>query len=360
MTLFSKRKNKHKTRFLKLLEEDAKEEFGLKDVIKLASNENPLGPSPKAIEAVKNAVLDASKYPDQHQVPLRAALSKRFGLPSENFIVGNGSDEVMLMIALTFLEKDDEVVISRNTFSVYEFVTKLMGASPVYVDLKDLTYDLQDLASAVSKKTKLIFLCNPNSPTGTIVKKDALEKFIKAVPENVIVVVDEAYGEYADLPDYRSAAGHINKRANLIVLKTFSKIYGLAGLRIGYGVSSKKIIDLLNLVKMPFNVNRIGQIAALAALDDDGFVARSNKNNAEGKEYLYSEFSKMGLKFLKTQANFVFVDLQRDSEKIFVELMSRGIIIRPLSSFGLPKAIRVTVGTPSQNKKFIQALKKVL
>ena len=274
--------------------------------------------------------------------------------------MGNGSDEVMLIIAQTFLEKDDEVVISRNTFSVYDHVTKLMGASPVYVDLKDYTYDLEAMASAVGKKTKLVFLCNPNSPTGTFFGKVALERFLKAVPENLIVVVDEAYGEYTDLPEYSSAVKYINKRKNLIVLKTFSKIYGLAGLRIGYGISDKKTIDLLNLVKMPFNVNRIGQIAALAALDDDTFVAKSKKNNAEGKEYLYSELSKMRLKFLKTQANFVFVDLKKDSEKVFIELMSQGIIIRPLSSFGLPNAIRVTVGTPLQNEKFILALKKVL
>ncbi len=341
-------------------EEDVKEEFALSSVIKLASNENPLGPSPRALRTAKKALKESSKYPDQHHVPLRSALAAKFGLSPDNFVVGNGSDEIMLLIAQAFLNAGQEVVLSRNTFSVYEFVAKLMDGRPLQVDLKDHAYDIDGFIEKINPKTKLVFICNPNNPTGTIVAPGKIEDLLSKVSKDTVVVVDEAYGDYCEREEFTSAVGSIEKYDNLIVLKTFSKIYGLAALRVGYGVSSKQLIECLNLVKMPFNVNRIGQIAALAALDDAEFVKKSIKNNSLGKKYLYKELSKLGLSFLKTQANFIYIDLKRSAEEVFVKLMQRGIIIRPLNSFGLPTAIRVTIGKPFQNKEFIKSLKEIL
>jgi len=341
-------------------EEEVKKEFGLTTVIKLASNENPFGPSPKAIEAVSNSIRSASVYPDQHHTILREALAKKLNIDKENLIIGNGSDEIMLLIAQAFLSSQDEAVISKHTFSVYEFVTKVMDGKPVYADLKEHVYDLDAMESKVSAKTKLVFICNPNNPTGTYVDKDKLEKFISRMPMDTIVVIDEAYGNYSTEKDYPKSIEFIHKYPNVIVLQTFSKIFGLAGLRVGYGISNPRIIKYLNLVKLPFNVNRIGQVAAVAALSDDEFVEKSIKNNEQGKEYLYKELSALGLTYLRTQANFICINFDEDSDRIFLGLMKEGVIVRPLSSFDLPQSIRVTVGTPEQNEKFISALKKVL
>lgn len=340
--------------------EEVVREFKLKEVVKLASNENPLGPSPRAAEAVKNQSGSLQIYPDQHHLPLREALAEKLSIAKESLIVGNGSDEIMLLIAQTFLSAGDEVVISKNTFSMYEFVTKIMEGTPVLADLKEYTYDLESVLNSVTDRTKLVFLCNPNNPTGTIFTAGQFDDFMAKVPDNLIVVIDEAYGDFADSKEYPSSLSHLRKGRNLIVLRTFSKIYGLAALRIGYGISTPTIIKYLNLAKMPFNVNRLAQVAALEALKDEDFLLRTLKNNSEGKKYLYAELENLGLKFLKTQANFIFIDLEMESDGIFMELMRQGVIVRPLKSFGLPRAIRVTVGTMSQNEKFIKAIKKVL
>ncbi len=340
--------------------EEVVKEFKLKEVVKLASNENALGPSPRAVEALKKYSEVSHIYPDQYHLPLREALAEKLSVPKESLIIGNGSDEIMLLIAQVFLSSGDEVVISRNTFSMYEFVTKIMEGSPVYADLREYAYDLDAILNLITDKTKLVFLCNPNNPTGTIFTAGQFEKFMEKVPENVIIVIDEAYGDFSDSEEYPASVDQVKKGRNLIVLRTFSKIYGLAALRVGYGISTPTIIRYLNLAKMPFNVNRLAQAAALEALKDEEFLSRTLKNNSEGKKYLYSELGKIGLKFLKTQANFIFIDLERESDGVFMELMRQGVIIRPLKSFGLPKAIRVTIGTMPQNKRFIEAIKKVL
>ncbi len=328
-------------------------------VIKLASNENPLGPSPLAMEFIKKSLSGLSVYPDQHASLLKEALAEKLSVSADNLIVGNGSDEIMFMAAAAFLTAGEEAIISKNTFSSYEFVCRLMDGRPVMVDLKNYAYDLEGMLAALTPKSKLIFICSPNNPTGTISPRKELESFLSRVPENVIVVIDEAYREYVESSEYPDTIKYIKDRPNLLVLRTFSKIYGLAGLRVGYGIASEKLIKYLRLVKLPFNVNGLA-LAAREALKDEGFVQKSIKNNQEGKKYLYTELNKLGLKNIPTEANFIFVELGQEADMVFINLMKEGVIVRPLSSFGFKSALRVTIGTPEQNKKFIGAMKKVL
>ena len=338
--------------------EEVEKELKITKVIKLASNENPLGPSPKALELIKERLNSLSVYPDQHSIELKEGISKKLGLDTNNIIVGNGSDEIMQLAAATFLSAREEAILSENTYSTYEFVVRLFDGDPVFIPLKNYTYDLEGMAKAITDRTKLIFLCNPNSPTGTIYTAKEFDSFLKKVPKNVIVVSDEAYSEYVESKDYPKSIDYVREGRNMIVLRTFSKIYGLAGLRAGYGIAKPEIIKYLNLVKLPFNVNRLAQGAAAVSLEDDDHIEKSIKSNKEGKAYLYSELEKLGLNFLKTEANFIWIDVKRNADVLFMELMRQGVIIRPLSSFGMPEAIRVTVGTAEQNKRFIETLKK--
>lgn len=336
--------------------EEAERELRITGVIKLASNENPLGPSPKALEAVNKYSKDINLYPDQNCYELIRLMAEKLDMPPENIAVGNGSDELMLLTALAYISAGDEVIISLNTFSTYEMVSRLMEASIVRVNLNNYTYDLSAIAKIAGPKTKLIFVCNPNNPTGTMNSRKEMDALVSKVPQNTIVVIDEAYGEYVDSPDYPDSLEYVKDKKNVIVLRTFSKIYGLAGLRVGYAIARPEIIKYLNLVRLPFSVNRLGQIAASAALSDAGHVEKSIKNNSEGKAYLYKELDRLGAAFVKTEANFIFINLNNDADLCFMELMRRGVIVRPLTSFGMPGAIRVTIGTPEQNKKFIGAL----
>ncbi|OGC03402.1 histidinol-phosphate transaminase [candidate division WOR-1 bacterium RIFOXYA12_FULL_43_27] len=324
-------------------------------VIKLASNENPLGPSPKALLAIKKELKKISVYPDQNSLLLSRQLSKKFNVSEKNLVIGNGSDEVLQLIAAAYLSSGDEVLISRNTFSTYEFVTRLFDGNPVFVDLKNNTYDLPGFASKSTDKTKIIFLCNPNSPTGTSFTAAELDSFMANIPDNYIVVIDEAYAEYVESEDYPDSLKYVRQGKNVIVLRTFSKLYGLAGLRCGYGIAKEEIIKYLKMVKLPFGVNRLAVAAASAALDDKAFVKKSLKTNKDGKKYLYSQLSP-----IKTEANFICLDIKKSADEVFLRLMAEGVIIRPLTSFGIPNAIRVTIGTMEQNKKFVAALKKVL
>lgn len=335
-------------------------EYKVEKVIKLASNENPFGPSPRAIQAIKNHLDMVHVYPDQHHNDLRKILSEKYSLTKENIIIGNGSDEIMLLIAQTFLSPGQEVIVSTHTFSMYEFVTKLMDGVVTFVDLKNYCYDLDSILNKISSNTKIIFLCNPNNPTGTIFTASDFDRFLDKVPEHVLVLVDEAYSEFVDTKEFPNVIQYIFKGKNIILLKTFSKAYGLAGLRIGYGISNPQIIKFLSLAKMPFNVNRLALVAACEALKDKEFLDKTLKNNREGKVYLYNELDKLKIKYLKTQANFIFIDLQRDCDEVFMELLKFGVIVRPLKSFGFPKAIRVSIGTKEENKKFIESLKKII
>lgn len=336
--------------------EDVKREYGLDEVIKLASNENPLGCSKNALEAIKNTD-SLELYPDGNCTELKQELASRLDLDCKEIILTNGSDEMVDMLAKTFINSGDEVIMSELTFPRYYSVTKMMGARPVVVPLKDWAYDLDGMFKAITNKTKLIWLCNPNNPTGTIFTEDELLKFLDSIPKNIIVVYDEAYNEYATHDDYPRNTGNLLKKyPNLIIMRTFSKIYGLAALRIGYTLANKNIIENIEKIRCPFNVNSIAQNAAIAALKDEDFVKRSYEMNKEGKKYLYEEFDKLGFEYAPSETNHIFVNVGKESNFIFEELQKRGVIIRPFMN----TYIRVTIGTMEQNEIFIEKLKEVL
>lgn len=329
-------------------------------VIKLASNENPFGPSPLALKAISKEVKALQMYPDQKSILLREALSEKLRIDEECIIIGNGSDEIMQVAAQTFLKPGEEVIVPENTFSVYEFATRLLDGIPVFVALNNFEQDLPAMANSISPKTKIIFICNPHNPSGTFISEEALDVFIRKVPEEVIVVLDEAYMEFTESDCFPESLKYVREEKNVLVLRTLSKFYGLAGLRCGYGVARKELINYMFRTKLPFNVSRLAQAGARAALDDKKFLDKTFKNNVEGKKYLYAELDKLGLAHKKSESNFIFINLKRSADVIFMEMMKQRIIIRPLTSFGLPECIRVSIGTKEQNKKFIAALAKAL
>ncbi|NLY11900.1 MAG: histidinol-phosphate transaminase [Firmicutes bacterium] len=340
---------------------EVKKELNLTDVIKMASNENPLGPSSLAVQAVKDNLDKLHIYPDGGSVDLKDKIATNVRVAPEQVIIGNGSDEILKLIGEAFLQPDDEVIMAWPTFSEYSFVTRLMGAKELRVPLKDFTHDLEAMFAQISARTKIIFICNPNNPTGTIITHQELDEFLKKVPRHILVVVDEAYFEYVTADDYPKTLELLPTYENLIVTRTFSKIYGLAALRVGYGIGNRGIIDLINRVREPFNVNGLAQIAALRSLEDNEHLKRSLKVNEAGKNYLYSEFEQLGLNYVKTQANFILVDLGSfDADPVFNALLQKGVIIRSARTFGLRNFIRVTIGTKEQNQRFIKALKEVL
>jgi histidinol-phosphate aminotransferase len=340
--------------------DEVKRELGLEEVIKLASNENPLGPSPRALAAMRKCLRDVRLYPDNECYHLKRRLAERLGFPPEQILVGRGSDEIIHMIGLAFLEKGDEVIIPTNPFVLYEFTSTLMEADLVRVPLKDYRHDLEAMAERIGPRTKLVFVGNPNNPTGTIVTHDEVVRFLDRLGNQGILVLDEAYYEYAEDPKYPRSLELVKEGRNVIVLRTFSKIYALAGLRIGYGVAKSELAQALAKVREPFNVSNIAQAAALASLEDDFQVERSLRINRRGKKYLYRELKRMKLKYVPTEANFIFVDSGRDAKAVSWELLKRGVIVRADPAFGYDTHFRVTIGTPAQNKRFIGALKEVL
>jgi histidinol-phosphate aminotransferase len=341
--------------------EEVQREFGIADAIKLASNENPLGPSPYAMEALRGSIANVNYYPDGNCYYLKRDLAASLGCTEGQLIIGNGSDELLKMIAEAFLNPGEELIFAKPTFSEYEFVGRVMDAVPVAVPVdNNFAHDLQAMAGRVSKRTKIVFICNPNNPTGNIVARTDLESFLGAIPEHVLVVIDEAYKEYVTDPSYPDSLAYVKEGRRLISLRTFAKIYGLAGLRIGYGIASPEIISLINRVKEPFNVNYLAQVAARAALKDDEHLRRSREMVISGKSFLYEAFDRLGLKYVPTQANFIFVDIGMDSRSAFLSLIREGVIVRTGDIFGCPNFIRVTIGTPEQNRRFVQALKNVL
>jgi histidinol-phosphate aminotransferase len=339
--------------------EEVEREYGIKGSIKLASNENPLGPSPKAVEAIKNHVSSLHRYPDGSCYYLKETLAERLGIPKNRIILGNGSNEIIELIVRTFLRPGDEAVMAHPAFIVYQMIVQAAGGKNVILPLKEFTHDLEAMAGAVTGKTRLVFITNPNNPTGTIVKRDEFERFLNWMPEDVIVVMDEAYFEYVSDPEYPNGMDYINDKL-VISLRTFSKIYGLAGLRIGYGVASEEIISYLEKVRQPFNVNSLAQVAAMAALDDQGHVDKSVRINSDGLSYLYGELDRMGLSYVKSQANFLLINMKGDGAKIYQELMKKGVIVRPMGIYNLNNYLRITVGLPEENKRFIEVLKGVV
>ena len=340
--------------------ETVKREFGLDDVIKIASNENPLGPSPKAVEAIKEAASEVNQYPDGSCFELRQKLAKHLGVAPENLIFGDGGDEVIFHFAQAFIKEGDEIITPDTTFSEYATSALLMGGTPKVVPMKNWEIDVDALLKAVTDKTKAIYITNPNNPTGTLLSKEKIDYLIDNMPEDCLLFLDEAYYEYVDDPDYTNSIKYVKEDKNVLALRTFSKVYGIAGVRIGYGIASKRIIDLMEKTRLPFNVNRIAQKAAIAALDDKEHVANSRKVNKAGKEFLYREFDKLGLEYKPTQGNFVWVDVKTDCKELFAKLQRMGVIIRAGAPFGAPTHIRVSVGTQKELDKFIECLKKVL
>lgn len=340
--------------------EEVERELGIKGVIKMASNENPFGPSPRAVKAMGEALGKVSLYPDGNCFYLKEALSKKLGVEVENLVLGNGSDEILKLLAEAFLNPGDEVIIAQPSFSEYTFVAKIMGARCVYVPLKDFTHDLEAMAQAVTPRTKMVFICNPNNPTGTINTREGLDNFLKYLDPRVLVVFDEAYYEYVEHPGYPESLEYVAEAQNAITLRTFSKIYGIAGQRIGYGVAKPNLVTALNRVREPFNVNLLAQVGALAALSDREHVEKSRAGNREGKEYLYRWLEEKGLFYVPTQANFIFLQVGHDSQEVFKEMLARGVIVRTGDIFGHPDYLRVTIGTPGENRRFTAALEEVM
>jgi len=329
-------------------------------VLKLASNENPLGPSPLALDAVRESLQGVSVYPDGAARGLRQALADFHGVKLEQVAVGNGSDEIFCLITGAHLNPGDTAVGAENTFSEYEFSVRLFGGTIIKVPLRDGVYDLEAMAQAVTPATRVVFLCNPNNPTGGTFWHDDLERFLERVPATTLVVLDEAYCHYADDPAYPDALALLPRWPNLIVSRTFSKIYGLAAARIGYAIASPELTTHLAVVKQPFNVNGFGQIAAVAALKDTAFVERSLAVNRQGKRFWIQALTERGLFFYPTQANFIAVRVDRDSKAVFEAMADAGVTIRPLASFGMPKWIRITIGTEEQNALCLRALDHAL
>jgi histidinol-phosphate aminotransferase len=340
--------------------EEVEREFGVCNVIKLASNENPLGPSPKAIEAMRKVLDFSAIYPDGSYYYFIKRLAGHCGVDENMITVGNGSDDLIHMIGLTFLREGGEVIVSETTFSQYECAATLNGCCCRTVPLKNAAYDLDAIADAITDKTRIVFIANPNNPTGTAVLKDQVARFMDRVPKDVLVVFDEAYNEYVEDPEFPDMLEYVRAGRNVIVLHTFSKIYALAGLRVGYAVASPELIQLLNKVREPFNVNSIAQAGAIASLDDPEQVSRSRKSNAAGKKYLYAQFEALGLAYTPTEANFIWFDSGRECRPLFTEMLKKGIILRTGDIFGCPTHMRVTIGTEEENVRFIQALKEVL
>jgi histidinol-phosphate aminotransferase len=340
--------------------EEVERELGISNAIKLASNENPLGPSPLAVEAMAKTISKVSAYPDGNCYYLKNALSEHLGVTPGHLIVGNGSDEILKLITEAFLNEGEEAVVADPSFSEYDFSVKIMGGTTVAVPLTDYTHDLKAMRAAVTEKTKLVFVCNPNNPTGTTVGRKQVTELIDSLPEGVITILDEAYYEYVADPEYPESIDFIHQGKNVIVLRTFSKIYGLAGLRIGYGVANPELIGSLMRVKEPFNVNMMAQVAALAALEDKEHVARSRELNEEEKIFLAGEFTRLGLFHVPTQANFIWLRVAADCRSVFNALLKRGVIVRTGDIFGAPDVVRVTIGTREQNKRFIMMLEEVL
>jgi histidinol-phosphate aminotransferase len=340
--------------------EEVQKELGTKRWIKLASNENLLGPSPKAVRAIQKELPNIYLYPEGPCPVLREALARKFSLPERMVVVSNGADNLILMIANAFIDEGDEVVMADPTFPVYTNVTQIMGGKSIKVKLKDFTHDLDAMLKKVNRKTKLVFICNPNNPTGTTVSEASFNSFLSELPTRVIVVLDEAYGDFVEDPFYPNGLDYTKRRAQVIALRTFSKVYGLAGLRIGYALGREDLVDCLYQVRDPFPVHRLAQVAAVAALNDRDHAVKSIQLVYEGRRYLYKELDKMGLSYVPSQANFIFIDFGRDSEEVFQALLREGIIIRPGKTWGYPTFARVTIGRIEDNQRFIKALKKVL
>ena len=336
--------------------EELQRQLGLARVIKLASNENPLGSSPKALAALSGGTATLHRYPDGGAFHLREALADRWKVDPDQVILGNGSDEILGLVARTFLAPGDEAIMADQTFVIYKMEVTAAHGKSIIVPLKQWRHDLQAMADAISDRTRLLFVCNPNNPTGTMVSASEVEGLLSLVPEHVVVVFDEAYFEYVRSEQFPDSMSYVKQGRNVIVLRTFSKIYGLAGLRIGYGVATAEVINLLNRIRPPFNANSLAQRAAFAALGDDEHVALSRASNDAGMEQMVKGLTALGFEPIPSETNFVYVDIGRDGRAFFEALLREGIIVRHIEG----RMVRVTIGLEAENSEFLAALKRVI
>jgi histidinol-phosphate aminotransferase len=337
--------------------EELERELGIQQSIKLASNENPVGPSPLAVRALRKGIHDLNRYPDGSCHYLRNALSDTLKISPDEILFGNGSNEIIELAVRTFLSPGDEAIMAHPSFVVYATIVQAVKGKSIMVPLKDRRHDLDTMASKVTKKTKMIFIANPNNPTGTINTKAEMASFMEKIPDGVLVVIDEAYFEYVSASDYADSMHYFRKGRDVLILRTFSKIYGLSGLRIGYGIANNALITEMNKVRQPFNVNSLAQKAALAALDDAQHIEKSRTINEKGKKYLYSAFRSLNIDYVPTEANFIYIIFTDDiASRLYSDLLKEGVIVRPVG----PREIRVTVGLPKENKIFVEAIKKCL
>lgn len=339
--------------------EEVERELG-RSAIKLASNENPLGPSPRALEAIRKSLHKVHLYPDGQGYFLREKLAQVHGLERDRIILGAGSTDLIELVGKTFLMAGDEAITSESAFYIYRLAIEEMGAGLVLTPMRNATFDLAAIAHAVTQRTKVIYLGNPNNPTGTMFTAQELDRLLDALPARVLVVLDEAYHDYVQRPDYSHSLDYVRAGRNLLLLRTFSKVHGLAGLRIGYGMGHPELIECLNRVRSPFNASSLAQVAALAALDDREHVARSVESNQREMKFLTQELTLAGLRYTPSVGNFLLIDTGRDCEEDFVRLLHEGVIVRPMKLYGFPTSLRVTVGTHAENQQFLEALHRIM
>ncbi len=338
--------------------EEVERELGIK-AIKMASNENPIGPSPKAVEAVRHYLGHIELYPDDTGFHLRQKLAARLGVSMDEIILGSGSSDILAMAFHAMLTPDSEVLTSEGSFIVYYLLGQMKGCTMVRTPMRDFTFDLEAMAGRLNSRTRIVLIANPNNPTGTIVRRKELSEFLKKVPEHALIILDEAYFEFVGDPEYPDSFEYFREGKNILTIRTFSKAYGLAGLRIGYGIARTDIIDTLQKVRLAFNTGSLGQVAAMAALDDQEHVRRTVENNRRETEFLSKELADRGVRFAPTCSNFIFMDLGKPSKDVDAAMLRQGIIIRPMAGWGFPTMIRVSIGTHEQNEKFLKALDAV-
>jgi histidinol-phosphate aminotransferase len=340
--------------------EEVQREYGLDSVIKLASNENPIGPSPRAVKAMREAAAEMHMYPDGNGFYLKQALAKKHRQKPESIVLANGSDEITDMIATAYIGPSENVVVSQHDFISYKLAAMMVGAKCKEVPLRDWRADLGAMLKVIDAKTKLVCIANPSNPIGSMVSRKELEAFLAKVPEGVLVLLDEAYAEYVSARAYPNGLRLLKRHPNLIVTRTFSKAYGLAGLRIGYGFAAPEIIRNFDRVRPPFNANRMAQAAALAALTDEAHIRKAVATNEQGRKKLEEAFEAIGLAYVPSFTNFILVDVGRPGGEVTEGLLRKGVIVRPMGGYGLARHVRVTIGRPAENRRFIAALRRVL
>jgi len=342
--------------------EEVQRELGIKNIYKLASNENPLGPSPKALLAIKKGLATVNRYPDGACFYLKEAVSKQFKLSADNFIFGNGSDELIDIIIKTFLKNKEEVLSANITFLEYKIITEVNGGIFKSVPLSGFKFDLKAIKKNITPKTKIIFIANPNNPTGTYLSKAEVKEFLKNLPKKVIVVFDEAYFEFVENKDFFNSLRDQNliNKNNIITLRTFSKAYGLAGLRLGYAIAKPNLISFMNRVRQPFNVNSMAQVAGIAALEDKAFIKRTQELIFKGKRFFYQTFDKLKIKYAPSAANFILFDAKENGVNFTKKMLKKGVILRDMAQYGLDNFVRVTIGTEKENRTFLKELKRII